>query len=162
MANVVIRENYSPNRIPQYVWEIRLTDNKKEKVQKLFNLHDNGAMVSVFSTDAFGWNEERQLWTTEKQHLCYRPPIEHLDLKDEYSEMLENNHEEFFNVFLNQWWQFRNMIRFTPAWESIFGCHVKGVIKTDGSHKLHNVKMFDERKFLEPFVNENNYFVGMH
>ena len=159
MANVVIRENYSPNRIPQYVWEIRLTDNKKEKVQKLFDLHDDGDMVSVYSTDAFGWNEERQLWTTEEQSIEYKPPVCHLDLKKEYRKLQKENRREFFNVFENQWTQFRNMIRFTPAWDGDFECPVKGVIKSDGSHKSHGVKMFDEGKFLETFVDENDYFV---
>lgn len=160
MSNIIISENYNPNRKVQYIWQIKSEHNDMAKIKRLFEKHDKG-IVGCKSFDAWQWDEEKKLFTSEGFSGCYPSPVDHLSLKDEYYLMKQENYDEFFDKFLHQWWQFRNIVRFTKKWVGVFFDNpCKGVIKSDGSHAKYGVGMFSEKDFVEPFVEENNYLIA--
>jgi len=153
MANLIISENYNPNRKAKYQWQIRSDQNDISKIKRMFKAHD-AADPCVLSTEAWGWDSERQCYSTELGEFDWiaQTVVEYLDLSDEYESMRKSrsDRDAFDDLIGNQMYQYANMIRFTAEWNN--GIDVcKGVIRSDGSHDVHGVSLFDEEKFMQPY-----------
>jgi len=151
MANrFIITETYNPDRKVKYQWEIRSDKNNLDKIKIMFKKYD-AEDPSLFSGEAWGWDPEKQCFSTELGDFNYAGQFAEFDLNDKYESMREDNNDTFDDLIGNQMYQYRNMIRFTAKHRN--GINIcRGVIQSDGSHDLHRVSLFSEKEFLRPYA----------